>query len=108
MTPYDLRGGSMVPYMSLQNDKNVATEEKTIFATMARSLTTKPGVWEHVAFEVDNLDPDKTMATQSCGCRSNRIGDFIWTHDPDGALMQIVDAKSGGATTGQKLKPLKR
>src|SRR5262249_51190626 len=26
MTPYDLGGGTMVPYMSLQNDQGVATE----------------------------------------------------------------------------------
>ena len=57
MLPYDLGGGSMVPYMSVQNDKDVATEGRTHLAPRWHgSLYTKPGTWEHVALEVDDFD----------------------------------------------------
>lgn len=109
MLPYDLGGGSMVPYMSVQNDKDVATEgRKQYEAEWHRSLTTKPGTWEHIAFEVDGLDVDRTLATlKAAGSGATFSGGFVWTHDPDGALIQIVDAGSAGAKVGQKLEPLK-
>lgn len=108
MRPYDLGGGTMVPYLSLQVDKDVATEGRKQYSPKWHaSLTTKPGVWEHVAFEVDNLDLDRTMATlKAAGVEATRSGDYIWTVDPDGALIQIMEAKSGGAKVGQKLKPI--
>ena len=108
MLPYDLGGGSMVPYMSIQNDKDVATEGRTQYSPRWHgSLTTKPGVWEHIAFEVDNLDLDKTMATlQAAGMEATNSGGIIWTHDPDGALIQIVDANARGATVAQGLEPI--
>ncbi len=108
MLPYDLGGGSMVPYMSVQTDKDVATEGRTHLAPRWHgSLYTKPGTWEHIALEVDNFDVDKTMATlEAAGVEATRTGNAIWTHDPDGALLQIVDAKSRGATVGQTLEPI--
>jgi catechol 2,3-dioxygenase-like lactoylglutathione lyase family enzyme len=64
-------------------------------------------VWEHVAFEVDNLDLDRTMATlKAADVEATKSGDYIWTVDPDGALIQIMDAKSAGAKLGQRLKPV--
>ena len=107
MSPYDLGGGTMVPYMSLQVDKDVATEGRKQYSPRWHaSLTTKPGTWEHIAFEVDNLDVDKTMATlKAAGVEATKSGEYIWTHDPDGALIQLVDAKAGAAKLGQKLKP---
>ena len=108
MLPYDLGDGSMVPYLSVQTDKDVATEGRTQYSPRWHgSLTTKPGTWEHIAFEVDDLDMDKTMATlNAAGVEATNSGGYIWTHDPDGALLQIVDAKSGGATVGQGLEPI--
>lgn len=108
MLPYDLGGGSMLPYMSVQNDKDVATEGRLQYEReWHRSLTTKPGTWEHIAFEVDGLDVDGTLAAlKATGSEASLSGGFIWTHDPDGALIQIVDAKSGGARVGQKLEPI--
>jgi catechol 2,3-dioxygenase-like lactoylglutathione lyase family enzyme len=110
MTPYDLSGGTMDPYMSLQNDQGVATEGRLQYEPRWHSsLTTKPGTWEHIAFEVDNLDFDKTMATlKAFGCDATKQGDFIWTHEPDGALIQIVPANSQSATSGRRLTPLPR
>ena len=108
MLPYDLGGGSMVPYMSIQTDKDVATEGRAQYSPRWHgSLTTRPGTWEHIAFEVDDLDLDKTMAKlKAAGVEATNSGGFIWTHDPDGALLQIVDSKSGGATVGQTLEPI--
>ena len=108
MLPYDLGGGGMVPYMSVQTDKDVAREGRTQYSPRWHgSLTTKPGTWEHIAFEVDGLDLDKTMAKlKAAGVEATSSGGFIWTHDPDGALLQIVDAKSGGAMVGQTLEPI--
>ena len=108
MLPYDLGDGSMVPYLSVQTDKDVATEGRMQYSPRWHgSLTTKPGTWEHIAFEVDDLDMDKIMATlNAAGVEATNSGGYIWTHDPDGALIQIVDAKSGGATVGQGLEPI--
>jgi catechol 2,3-dioxygenase-like lactoylglutathione lyase family enzyme len=108
MLPYDLGGGSMVPYMSVQNDKDVTTEGRLQYEKeWHRSLTTKPGTWEHIAFEVDGLDADRTLAAlRAAGSEASLSGGFIWTHDPDGALIQIVDAKSPGAKVGQTLAPI--
>jgi catechol 2,3-dioxygenase-like lactoylglutathione lyase family enzyme len=108
MLPYDLGGGSMVPYMSVQNDKDVATEGRLQYESeWHRSLTTKPGTWEHIAFEVDGLDVERTVAAlKDSGSAASVSGGFIWTHDPDGALIQIVDAGSPGAKVGQNLAPL--
>ncbi len=108
MLPYDLAGGSMVPYMSVQNDKDVATEGRKQYSPRWHgSLTTEPGTWEHVAFEVADLDLDKTMATpKAAGVEATNSGGFIWTHDPDGALLQIVDAKSRGAAVTKALEPI--
>jgi catechol 2,3-dioxygenase-like lactoylglutathione lyase family enzyme len=108
LRPYDLGGGNMVPYMSLQVDKDVATEGRKQYSPRWHaSLSTKPGVWEHVAFEVDNLDLDRTMATlKAADVEATKSGDYIWTVDPDGALIQIMDAKSAGAKLGQRLKPI--
>jgi catechol 2,3-dioxygenase-like lactoylglutathione lyase family enzyme len=108
MLPFDLGGRSMVPYMSVQTDKDVAREGRAQYSPRWHgSLTTKPGTWEHVAFEVDDLDLDKTMAKLKAeGVEATNSGGFIWTHDPDGALLQIVDAKSRGATVGQTLEPI--
>jgi catechol 2,3-dioxygenase-like lactoylglutathione lyase family enzyme len=108
MLPYDLGGGSMVPYMSVQNDKDVATEGRMQYEPRWHaSLTTKPGTWEHIAFEVDDLDVDRTLATlKAAGSEATLSGGFIWTHDPDGALIQIVDANSAGAKVGQSLSPI--
>ena len=108
MLPYDLGDGSMVPYLSVQTDKDVATEGRLQYSPRWHgSLTTKPGTWEHIAFEVDDLDMDKTMATlNAAGVEATQSGGYIWTHDPDGALLQIVDAKSGGATITQALEPI--
>ena len=108
MLPYDLGDGSMLPYLRVQTDKDVATEGRTQYSPRWHgSLYTKPGTWEHIAFEVDNLDMDRTMATlNAAGVEATTSGGYIWTHDPDGALIQIVDAKSGGATIGQGLEPI--
>lgn len=108
MLPYDLGDGSMVPYMSVQNDKDVAKEGRLQYEReWHRSLTTKPGTWEHIAFEVDDLDADRTLSTlKASGSEATLSGGFIWTHDPDGALIQIVDSKSSGAKVGQKLEPI--
>jgi catechol 2,3-dioxygenase-like lactoylglutathione lyase family enzyme len=108
MLPYDLGGGGMVPYMSVQTDKDVATEGRLQYTPRWHaSLSTKPGTWEHVAFEVDDLDLEGTLATlRASGVEAMESGGFIWTHDPDGALIQIVDAKSAGAKVGQKLEPI--
>ena len=108
MLPYDLGDGSMVPYLSVQTDKDVATEGRMQYTPRwHESLTTKPGTWEHIAFEVDDLDMDQTMATlNAAGVGASNSGGYIWTHDPDGALIQIVDAKSGGATMTQALEPI--
>lgn len=110
MLPYDLGGGTMVPYLSVQTDKDVATEGRAQYSPRwHKSLTTRPGTWEHVAFEVDGLDVDATMERlQAAGVEATNSGGFIWTHDPDGALIQIVDAKSEGATVGQSLEPMTR
>jgi hypothetical protein len=98
----------MVPYMSVQNDKDVATEGRLQYEReWHRSLTTKPGTWEHIAFEVDGLDVEGTVAALKAAKSDASVsGGFIWTHDPDGALIQIVDAKSPGAKVGEKLEPL--
>ena len=108
MLPYDLGGGSMVPYMSVQNDKDVATEGRTHLAPRWHgSLYTKPGTWEHVALEVDDFDVDTTMATlEAAGVEATRTGNAIWTHDPDGALLQLFDAKGQGATVTHGLVPI--
>lgn len=108
MLPYDLAGGGMVPYMSVQNDKDVATEGRKQYSPRWHaSLTTKPGTWEHIAFEVDDLDVERTLARlKAAGSEATLSGGFIWTHDPDGALIQIVDAKSPGARVGQSLEPI--
>jgi catechol 2,3-dioxygenase-like lactoylglutathione lyase family enzyme len=108
MLPFDLGGGSMVPYMSVQTDKDVATEgRKQYVPRWHASLDTKHGTWEHIAFEVDELDVDGTLARlKEAGVEASLSGGFIWTHDPDGALIQIVDAKSAGAKVGQTLEPI--
>jgi catechol 2,3-dioxygenase-like lactoylglutathione lyase family enzyme len=108
MLPFDLGGGSMVPYLSVQTDKDVATEGRMQYEPRWHaSLTTKPGTWEHIAFEVDDLDVERTLATlKASGSEAALSGGFIWTHDPDGALIQIVDAKSAGAKVGQSLEPI--
>ena len=108
MLPYDLGGGSMVPYMSVQTDKDVATEGRMQYTPKWHgSLTTKPGTWEHIAFEVDNLDLDKTMATlKTAGVEATNTSGIIWTHDPDGALIQIVGANTPGATVGRSGEPI--
>ena len=47
------------------------------------------------------------MATlQAAGMEATNSGGIIWTHDPDGALIQIVDANSRGATVAQGLEPI--
>ena len=108
MLPYDLGGGSMVPYMSVQTDKDVATEGRLHLAPRWHgSLYTEPGTWEHVALEVDNFDVDKTMTTlESAGVEATRTGDAIWTTDPDGALLQLFDAKGRGARVTDGLEPI--
>ena len=106
--PYDLGGGSMVPYMSVQTDKDVATEGRRQYSPRWHgSLTTKPGTWEHLALEVDNFDVNKTMARlETAGVEATNSGGMIWTHDPDGALLQLFDAKSRGATATHGLEPI--
>ena len=108
MLPYDLGGGAMVPYMSIQSDKDVATEGRTQYTPIwHRSLTTEPGTWEHIAFEVDDLDVDAMMATLAdLGVETSIAGGIIWTHDPDGALIQILDAKARAATMTTSLEPI--
>ena len=108
MLPYDLGTGSMVPYMSIQTHKDVATEGRMQYTPKWHgSLTTKPGTWEHVAFEVDNLDLDKTMATlKASGVEATNTSGIIWTHDPDGALIQIVGANTRGALVGKSGEPI--
>ncbi len=108
MLPYDLGGGSMVPYMSVQTDKDVATEGRIHLSPRWHgSLYTKPGTWEHVALEIDNFDVDKTMATlKAAGVEATGSENFIWTHDPDGALLQLTDAKGPGATSANGLEPI--
>ena len=47
------------------------------------------------------------MATlEAAGVEATNMGGILWTHDPDGALLQIVDAKSRGATVAQPLEPI--
>ena len=47
------------------------------------------------------------MATlKVAGVEATNSGGFIWTHDPDGALLQIVDAKSRGAAVTKTLEPI--
>ena len=108
MLPYDLGGGSMVPYMSIQTDKDVATEGRThLVPRWHGSLYTKPGTWEHIALDVDNFDVDKTMVTlEAAGVEATSSGNFIWTHDPDGALLQLFDAKGRKARTMHDREPI--
>jgi len=108
MLPFDLGGGSMIPYMSIQTDKDVSTEGRLQYEPRWHtSLTTKPGTWEHICFEVDGLDTERTLAAlRAAGCDATLSNGFVWTHDPDGALIQIVDAQSPGAKVGKPLSPM--
>ena len=108
MLPYDLGGGSMLPYMSVQTDKDVEAEGRLHLAPRWHgSLYTKPGTWEHVALEIDNFDVDTTMETlEASGVEATRTGNAIWTHDPDGALLQLFDSKGQGALVTQGLEPI--
>jgi catechol 2,3-dioxygenase-like lactoylglutathione lyase family enzyme len=78
--------------ISLQNDAQVKQEGRlkgfpTIWHT---SLYTKPGTWEHIEIYVNNLAP-VTAALKAAGVEMEVSGSHVWTHDPDGALLQITD-----------------
>lgn len=104
-TAVDVGAGSFVPYLSLQSDANVATEGRSRFPSRWQtSLTTKPGIFEHVAIEVDNFDYDKTLAAlKGAGVETTADKELIWTHDPEGALLQIFDSKSAVAKSAARL-----
>lgn len=104
-TAVDLGAGSFRPYLSLQTAANVATEGRSRFPPRWQgSQTTKPGTWEHIAIEVDNFDYDKTVATlKAAGMEVTADKDLIWTHDPEGALLQIFDSQAGVASSAARL-----
>ena len=92
-TAIDLGAGSSVPWLSLQVDANVKQEGRLQYAPIwHQSLYTKPGTWEHICIEVDNF-ADTIAALKTTGAEMSQTGDIVWTHDPDGALLQIQNGK---------------
>ena len=94
-TTYQLADGVT---LSLQDTADVKKEGRLQFSPIwHQSLYTKPGTWEHIGIEVDNYDQVvaalKTtgveMSDKGVMADAAKSGDVIWTHDPDGALLQI-------------------
>lgn len=101
-TAYDLGAGPSpaVPWISLQNDANVKEEGRLKYTPIWHtSLYTKPGTWEHIGIEVDKYD-EVVAALKATGVEMTTEKDIVWTHDPDGALLQVQRASSwsGGAS----------
>ena len=91
--PYDLGTGPFAPWISLQDDAMVRQEGRLQYTPIwHQSLYTKPGVWEHIAIEVENYD-QVVAAVETAGVEVSAGENYTWTHDPDGALIQIRNAR---------------
>lgn len=59
----------------------------------ARTTQAQPGVVEHVCLEVEGLQLDRLAAQlKDAGYESFVLGGNLFTSDPDGILLQVVDA----------------
>ena len=85
--PYELENGVTI---SVQTNEMIRREGRLQYSPIWHtSLYTKPGTWEHIALEVDNF-PQVAAAVRSTGVEVSGSETILWTHDPDGALLQIM------------------
>jgi len=97
----DLGGGR---FMSLQTKADVDREvfrQAGAAAGWARTPSLPAGILEHFCIEVDTFDVQRTLAALKADGREGFVvGDNLFTSDPDGILVQVVDSKQRFAHEG--------